>query len=117
MALILSVSLCACVEFGAKLESISLSETNITLTVGDSRSLSVTTQPEGMDAGPLTWTSVNPAIARVENGTVIAASAGTTVVTATTEDGKSAAAQGAGKGHCHSNHFRSGRPADAQAHL
>ena len=91
MALILSVSLCACVEFGASLESISLSETNITLTVGDSRSLSVTTQPEGMDAGPLTWTSVNPAIARVENGTVIAASAGTTVVTATTEDGKSAA--------------------------
>lgn len=90
MAALLCVSLCAC--FGSsKVTSISLSESSLSLHVGESRNLTVSAQPEGAETGPLTWTSINPNIARVENGTVIAAAVGTTVVTVETEKGVSTA--------------------------
>ena len=68
--------------------------TNITFdkdsyTVGRSKSITigVTLTPADASLYRLTWTSENPSIARVTNGTVVGVSNGTTTITVTSEDG------------------------------
>ena len=68
--------------------------TNITFdkdsyTVGRSKSITigVTLTPADASLYRLTWTSANPSIARVTNGTVVGVSNGTTTITVTSEDG------------------------------
>ncbi|MBQ6626722.1 MAG: Ig-like domain-containing protein [Ruminococcus sp.] len=86
MVIILCVSLCAC-GFSPKVASISLSETEITLNVGDSKNITVTPQPNNANAGPLTWSSTNTNIVKVENGTIFAIASGNAVISAKTESG------------------------------
>ena len=65
-----------------EVSSITLSETALSLTAGDSVTLTATVAPENATDKTVTWTSSNTGVATVENGTVKAVSAGTAVITA-----------------------------------
>ena len=69
-----------------EVSSITLSETALSLTAGDSATLTATVAPENATDKTVTWTSSNTGVATVENGTVKAVSAGTTVITAKAGD-------------------------------
>lgn len=70
--------------------SITLSQTESTLTIGDSLTLTATVSPESATDKSVIWTSSNPDIATVdENGYVTAIAAGTVIITATTVNGLS----------------------------
>lgn len=77
--------LCSC--FTAEIESISLSDTDLILTVGDSASLELTVEPEEAEAKKLTWTTSDSEVVTVNDGTLKAKSAGQAVVTVTAENG------------------------------
>lgn len=61
-----------------------LSETEITLTVGESKQLSIAPVPEE----EVVWSSSNESVATVENGTVTAHAAGSAAVSATVGGGR-----------------------------
>lgn len=65
-----------------EVESISISTDNNTLVVGETANLSVSITPSKASK-EVTWTSSNPSVATVNNGTITALSAGTTTITAT----------------------------------
>ena len=69
-----------------------LDKSSATLTEGDTATLTATVLPENTTySKDVSWSSSNSAVATVDaNGTVTAKSAGTAVITATTENGKSA---------------------------
>lgn len=68
--------------------SISLDQTNITLNIGESRTLKATITPENATDKMVIWTSSNSSVATVDNnGKVSAVKAGNTTITATTQDG------------------------------
>lgn len=77
LLLALSVALVAC---GDGKNKISLDKTTLTLTVGQSETLTVS----GAE-GTVEWTSSDAAVATVTNGEVTAVSAGTAVITATAD--------------------------------
>ena len=58
------------------------------LVVGSSDTVKVSTQPEGIAADQLVWTSDKTEVATVENGIVKALSVGKATITASTEDGQ-----------------------------
>ena len=67
---------------------VSLDKTNITLIEGSSSKLRATVLPDSALNTNVSWNSADPSIATVSaTGTVKAISAGTTVITVTTEDG------------------------------
>ncbi len=68
-------------------ESISLSPSTLTLTEGGSSQLTVTFTPTNATNKGLTWASSNTRVATVSNGLVSAIAAGTTTITATSDDG------------------------------
>ena len=68
-------------------ESITLSETAITLTEESSTTLVATVLPENATNKNIIWTSDNEEVATVSNGVVTTHSAGVATITATTEDG------------------------------
>ena len=70
-------------------ESITLSEQNVTLRVGDTHNLTATITPEDATEKTIEWKSSNDDIATVENGTITAISKGEVDITANI-DGKSA---------------------------
>lgn len=70
-----------------KVESIELNKDSLDLKVNEEETLSVTFNPENATNKNVTWTSADEKIATVENGKVIGVSAGTTMVTVTSEDG------------------------------
>ncbi len=90
IVLAIVMSLCACAVFTPGVNALELSETDMTLTVGDSKVINVTPKPDNAKMGPLTWSSTDSNIVKVDGGTVIAMSAGSTVVSVKTEDGVSA---------------------------
>ena len=70
-----------------------LDETEIKLNTGTSRKLVATVQPENANNQTVEWESYNTSVAVVSSdGTVTAMNPGTTVITATTKDGRFAAA-------------------------
>ena len=69
-------------EPAVEITSLSVSPTTETLAVGASTKLSVSAYPTGASKA-VTWTSSNPNVASVNNGTITAISAGTTTITAT----------------------------------
>lgn len=83
-------SLCACSLFEKKVESIAFDESNITMTVGDSKSLGVSAEPSGVTLSKLTWSSSDNNIATVDDGMVRAVSKGSVVISVKTEEGKNA---------------------------
>ena len=80
------------VKVTSKIESISLNKSNITLSKGTSETLKATINPsDATDAKTLTWKSEDENIAKVDgNGKVTGVGTGTTNITVTTSNGKSA---------------------------
>lgn len=76
---------CSC--FDKDVQSIELSETDITMTVGDSLGIEAKILPEDAKTKALDWASSDTKIVTVTDGTLKAKSAGTAVVTAKTENG------------------------------
>lgn len=69
-------------------ESVSLSPSELTLTVGETASLTCSIQPSGATNQNVSWQSSDPAVATVDNkGGVQAIAGGSTVITVTTADG------------------------------
>ena len=68
-------------------ESISLSDTSLELTVGDTYTLTATVFPSNADNQAVRWYSDQISIAVVQDGKVTAIKEGTTTITATTVDG------------------------------
>lgn len=62
--------------------SISLSRTSLTLSSGDTATLTATVYPDNATDKNVVWTSDNEAVATVNNGVVTAVSAGTTIIRA-----------------------------------
>ena len=81
------------VKVTSKIESISLNKSNITLSKGTSETLKATINPsDATDDKTLTWKSEDENIAKVDgNGKVTGVGTGTTNITVTTSNGKSAA--------------------------
>lgn len=65
------------------LESISLDKTSLELITGASDKITVTPNPADAEPGTVTWTSSDPSVATVSDGTVTAIKAGETTITAT----------------------------------
>ena len=76
---------CSC--FDKEVQSIELSETEVTMTVGDSLGIEAKILPEDAKTKALDWASSDTKIVTVTDGTLKAKSAGTAVVTAKTESG------------------------------
>ena len=66
---------------------VSLNKSSLDMQIGGSETLTATVAPSNASNKSVTWTSSNPAVATVNNGTVSALSAGTTTITVTTVDG------------------------------
>ena len=65
---------------------VTLSQTELSLFVGDSKNLTANVAPTDAGDNTVTWKSDNESIAKVENGTVTAVAPGQTTITATTND-------------------------------
>lgn len=76
---------CSC--FNKEVQSIELSETEVTMTVGDSLGIEAKILPEDAKTKSLDWASSDTKIVTVSDGTLKAKSTGTAVVTAKTESG------------------------------
>ena len=74
-------------EKRGKIESITLDATSVTLTRGESVTLTCTYVPEDAKNKTLEWTSSDNAVATVTDGTITALKAGNTTISATTTDG------------------------------
>lgn len=68
--------------------AVSLDKTSLSLTVGETETLTVTVAPSSATNKNVTWTSSNTSVATVSNGVVTAKAAGTANIVATTEDGE-----------------------------
>ena len=66
-----------------EVSSVRLSESSMTLTVGESATLQAVVEPSGADYGGVTWTSSDASVASVSNGLVKANKVGTATITAT----------------------------------
>ena len=65
---------------------VSLNKTELTLTEGDSETLTATVEPSDATNPAVNWSSDKPEVATVEGGTVTAKAAGTATITATAAD-------------------------------
>ena len=70
--------------------SIKLNKVSANMNYGDSITLTASLEPSNVTEKTITWTSNNPAVATVNNGTVKAKSAGKTIITAKTVNGLTA---------------------------
>ena len=66
--------------------NLSLNETSLTMTVGDSKTLTATVEPDTATNKDVTWSSDTPGVATVNNGTVTAVAAGFATITAISAD-------------------------------
>ncbi len=74
------------IEYGS-VTGVALDKTTATLTEGETLALKATVAPENAINKTVTWTSSDEVVATVANGVVTAKSAGTAIITVTTEDG------------------------------
>ena len=75
------------ITVNAKVSSISLDKTQVSLTEGDTTTLIATINPSNATNKNVGWSSSNTSVATVSNGKVTAVKAGTAIITVTTEDG------------------------------
>lgn len=68
-------------------ESITIDKANLELKVGETSVINATITPSNATNKNITWSSSDNNVATVSNGTVTAIGAGSTIITATTEDG------------------------------
>jgi beta-xylosidase len=74
--------------FSDAVSGVTLDRTQVTLTIGEAQRLTATVAPSSAANKQVSWASDNPGVATVSSdGQVIAISAGTAMVTATTADG------------------------------
>jgi len=66
--------------------SISLNRTTLTMTEGDTQTLSATVKPDDASDKTVTWTSSNTSVAKVDGGKVTAVAQGTATITAKAGD-------------------------------
>ena len=66
--------------------SVTLDKTSLTLTEGDSQTLTATVKPDNASDKTVTWTSSNTSVAKVEGGKVTAVAQGTATITAKAGD-------------------------------
>ncbi len=71
---------------------ISISPSTLTITAGETGSLTATVTPSNATDKSVTWKSSDESVATVKNGTVTALKAGSATITATTSNGKTATA-------------------------
>lgn len=74
-----------------KVESVNLNKNDLTMTEGESGTLTATVYPSNATNKNVTWTSSDPSVATVNNGIVKAVKAGTTTIKVTTTDGSKTA--------------------------
>ena len=67
--------------------NITLDKTELSLSIGDSETLTATIEPDNATNKTVTWSSNNEAVATVENGKVTAVKEGTATITVTAQDG------------------------------
>lgn len=70
-----------------RVSGVTLSETSLSLNVGESRTLTAGILPSNAADKSVTWKTSNPGVATVINGTVSAKSVGTATITVETNDG------------------------------
>ena len=76
-------------------ESVSLDKTSLTMTVGDTQTLTATVTPDNATDKSVTWSSSNTSVARVStSGEISAIAAGTATVTVSTSNGATTATCG-----------------------
>lgn len=73
-------------------QGITLSQNNVSLSVGQSKTLTVYFSPSNATNKSVSWSSSNPSVADVQNGTITAKSKGSVTITATSSNGKKASA-------------------------
>ena len=71
---------------------VTITPATLSLTAGETGTLTATVAPSNATDKSVTWTSSNTAVATVSNGTVTAVAAGSATITATTSNGKTATA-------------------------
>jgi len=76
-----------------KATGITLNQDNIKLYVGDAHTIKATITPSNTTSKNISWTSSNNSVATVKAGLIIALKEGTTTITATTNNGKTASAK------------------------
>ena len=69
---------------------VTLNKTELSLTVGESATLTATVMPANATDKSVMWSSSDPSVATVENGRITAVGEGTATVTVTTSNGKTA---------------------------
>jgi uncharacterized protein YjdB len=87
---IVPFALCACDGFNffsKEIEGITLSQTELNLTVGDTSALTAEVTPEDANSKKLSWTSSNLNVATVDDGEIKAKKSGTAEITVTAENG------------------------------
>lgn len=70
--------------------SVKLSQNSLSMTVGNTKTLTATILPTNAENKAIKWTSSNTSIATISNGKITAKSVGTATITATTSNGKTA---------------------------
>ena len=71
--------------------SVGLSSTELSMVAGEQFTLTATVLPENATDKTVVWSSFNPSVATVEDGTVTALAVGEAVITATSKTGKGTA--------------------------
>ncbi len=69
-----------------KITSITLDKTSVSLTVGETETLTATVRPNDATDKSVTWSTTDASVATVKNGVVTAVKAGTATITVTTND-------------------------------
>lgn len=87
LAMIMLVPFVICSCFVQQAKSMKLSYEEIEIYVDDTKHISVTIEPEGADAGQISWSSSDIKVVTVDDGTITGKSKGTAVVTAESESG------------------------------
>ncbi|MBR2700289.1 MAG: Ig domain-containing protein [Clostridia bacterium] len=81
-------------DLGVKPESVTLSETSVTVRAEQTYALNATVMPENAEDKTLTWTSSDPFVAYMDNsGNLVSVGTGKTTITATTTNGINASAE------------------------
>ncbi|MCD8356206.1 MAG: Ig-like domain-containing protein [Clostridia bacterium] len=75
---------------GYILNSISIDPSSISMNIGDSKAVSIQTDPANAEPGEIKWKSSDTSIAYYKDGKIYASAPGTATITAATADGKTA---------------------------
>ena len=87
MAIALLLAGCGQEKEPVAVTGVTLSQTSLTMTEGDTQTLSATVQPSNADNRFVSWSSSNASVASVQDGLVTAHQAGSATITVKTADG------------------------------